>query len=55
MDSGGVISNLETGDKLGRLAPAMQPKVSFLDPTLTYSVCSYQTACGAADIISHIM
>ena len=55
MDSGGVISNLETGDKLGRLAPAMQPKVSFLDPTLTYSVSKYQTACGAADILSHIM
>ncbi len=55
MDSGGVISNLETGDKLGRLAPVMQPKVSFLDPTLTYSVSKYQTACGAADILSHIM
>lgn len=55
MDSGGVISNPETGDKLGRLAPAMQPKVSFLDPTLTYSVSRYQTACGAADIMSHII
>ena len=55
MDSGGVISNLATGDKLGRMAPAMQPKVSFLDPTLTYSVSKYQTACGAADILSHIM
>ena len=55
MDSGGVISNLTTGDKLGRLAPALQPKVSFLDPTLTYSVSKYQTACGAADIMSHII
>lgn len=55
MDSGGVISNIETGDKLGRMAPAMQPKVSFLDPTLTYSVSRYQTACGAADIMSHII
>ena len=55
MDSGGVISNLETQDKLGRMAPAMLPKVSFLDPTLTYSVSAYQTACGAADIMSHIM
>ena len=55
MDSGGVISNPETEDKLGRMAPAMQPKVSFLDPTLTYSVSKYQTACGAADILSHIM
>jgi alcohol dehydrogenase YqhD (iron-dependent ADH family) len=55
MDTGGVISNLETGDKLGRLAPALLPRVSFLDPTLTYSVSKYQTACGAADIMSHIM
>ncbi len=55
MDSGGVISNLTTGDKLGRLAPALQPKVSFLDPTLTYSVSKYQTACGAADMMSHIL
>ena len=55
MDSGGVISNPETEDKLGRMAPAMQPKVSFLDPTLTYTVSKYQTACGAADILSHIM
>lgn len=55
MDSGGVISNLATGDKLGRLAPALQPRVSFLDPTLTFSVSKYQTACGAADMMSHII
>lgn len=55
MDTGGVITNLETGDKLGRLAQPLLPKVSFLDPTLTYSVSAYQTACGAADIMSHIM
>ena len=55
MDTAGVISNLETGDKLGRLARPLLPKVSFLDPTLTYSVSAYQTACGAADIMSHIM
>lgn len=55
MDSGGVISNLTTGDKLGRLAPALQPRVSFLDPTLTYSVSKFQTACGAADMMSHII
>lgn len=55
MDCGGVISNPETKDKIGRLAPPMLPKVSFLDPTLTYSVNAYQTACGAADMISHIL
>lgn len=54
MDCGGVISNLETKDKIGRMAAPMLPKVSFLDPTLTYTVSPYQTACGAADMLSHI-
>lgn len=55
MDCGGVISNLETKDKIGRLAPPVLPKVSFLDPTLTFSVNTFQTACGAADMMSHIL
>lgn len=55
MDNGGVISNPETQDKLGRGAAAMLPKVSFLDPTITYSVSPYQTACGSADMFNHIM
>ena len=55
MDSGGVISNPETQDKIGRMAPPMLPKVSFLDPTATYSVSKFQTACGAADMMSHIL
>ncbi len=54
MDAGGVITNPETKEKVGMAYPVMQPKVSFLDPTLTYSVSKYQTACGAADILSHI-
>lgn len=54
MDCGGVITNLETNDKLGRMCAPMLPKVSFLDPTLTYTVNAYQTACGSADIFSHI-
>ncbi len=55
MDMGGVISNLDTRDKIGRLARPMLPRVSFLDPTLTYSVSPYQTACGSVDIFSHII
>ncbi len=55
MDPGGVISNPETQDKLARLAPPLLPKVSFLDPTVTYTVNKYQTACGSADILNHIM
>ncbi len=54
MDCGGVISNPETKDKIGRLFAPMLPKVSFLDPTETYSVSKYQTACGSADILSHL-
>lgn len=55
MDCGGVISNPETQDKIGRMEPVLLPKVSFLDPSITYSVSPYQTACGAADMMSHIM
>ncbi len=55
MDSGGVISNPETKDKIGMMYPVMQPKVSFLDPTNTYTVSKYQTACGAADMLNHIL
>ncbi len=55
MDCGGVISNPETKDKIGLLFPVMLPKVSFLDPTTTYTVSKYQTACGAADMLNHIL
>ena len=55
MDSCGVISNEETNDKLARYSDYLFPKVSFLDPTITYSVNEYQTACGAADMLSHVM
>lgn len=50
-----MISNPETHDKIGRLAPPMLPRVSFLDPANTYTVSAYQTACGAADMMPHIM
>ena len=55
MDNGGVISNLKTNEKLSNGSMAMLPKVSFLDPKNTYSVSEYQTACGSADILSHIL
>lgn len=55
MDAGGVISNPETKDKIGLIFPVMQPKVSFLDPTATYTVSKFQTAAGAADMLNHIL
>lgn len=54
MNGTAVISNLETNDKKGIKSSNMLPKVSFLDPTNTYTVSAYQTACGAADILSHL-
>lgn len=54
MDTAAVISNPETKDKLGRLDPNLLPKASFLDPTNTFSVSAYQTACGSADMLSHL-
>lgn len=55
MDPTGVISNPDTNDKLGWGHPSMRPAVSFLDPQNTYTVNAFQTACGAADIVSHIL
>ncbi len=55
MNFGSVISNVETKDKKGLQNPIMRPKVSFLDPTNTYTVNAFQTACGSADILSHLI
>lgn len=55
MDTAAVISNLETKEKIGRMHRNLLPQVSFLDPTNTFTVSPYQTACGSADIISHIL
>lgn len=54
MNFGGVISNMETQDKLAASSPHLFPKASFLNPEITYTVNKYQTACGSADILSHI-
>ena len=55
MNNNAIISNKETHEKKGIKSPLFIPKVSFLDPTITYSVNKYQTACGSFDILSHIM
>lgn len=54
-DPGGVISRTDTNDKIGYVDLHNFPRVSFLDPTYTFSVSKYQTAAGSADIMSHIM
>lgn len=55
MNTTSVISNMETSEKKGIKSPLTLPKVSFLDPTITYSVSKYQTACGSCDILAHIL
>lgn len=54
MDCGGVITNPETKEKLSSGHLDTRPKVSFLNPELTYTVPKFQTAAGSADILSHI-
>lgn len=54
MDCGGVITNPETTEKLSSGHADTRPKVSFLNPEITYTVPKFQTAAGAADILSHI-
>jgi alcohol dehydrogenase YqhD (iron-dependent ADH family) len=55
MNNGGVISKMDTHEKIGVGHPLMQPKASFLDPTNTYSVNAFQTAAGTADMMSHMI
>ncbi len=54
MDAYSVISNIETNEKYSMYHALLQPKVSFLDPSNTFSVSAYQTAAGSVDILSHI-
>ena len=54
-DMGCVISNTAINDKRGYLDPLMYPAVSFLDPEYTFSVSRWQTACGTADAINHVL
>ncbi len=49
-----VISNADTEEKRDLWHQAYQPAVVFIDPEITYTVGAYQTAVGAADILSHI-
>jgi alcohol dehydrogenase YqhD (iron-dependent ADH family) len=52
----GVITNEEQNLKLyNRGIEALRPRFSILNPELTFSLPAYQTACGAVDIMAHVM
>lgn len=55
MDTASVITNEETGQKLGWGSELVRPKFAILNPELTYTVDAYHTAAGTADIMSHTM
>jgi len=55
MNCGAVVTNERIMEKSYVFAECLYPKVSIVDPSLTCSLPAYQTACGAADTISHAM
>ncbi|MDQ0270904.1 iron-containing alcohol dehydrogenase [Cytobacillus purgationiresistens] len=55
MNSGAVITNWETHEKLSWGSPHVFPKFSILDPENTYSVPRNQTIYGIVDMMSHVL
>lgn len=55
MNSGMVITNDATREKFGFGHRLLFPKVSILDPELTFSVPPDYTAYGAVDAVAHVM
>ncbi len=55
MSSSAVLTNEATGEKRGYNTPLHRPLFAILDPTLTYTVSPYQTACGIVDILMHTL
>ena len=54
-DGTAVITNEDLHRKKGWKNPLLVPKAAFTDPTLTFSVNPYVTACGCADIFNHVL
>ena len=54
MNSGAVISNEETNEKLEINTPLLYPALSICDPTYLYTLSAKQTAAGTVDIMSHV-
>lgn len=50
-----VITNEDGWLKFGLSADCLRPKFSLCNPQLTCTVPPYQTACGIADILAHVM
>lgn len=55
MDSGAVISNSETHQKISIGHIQLYPRYTIADPCYTFSVSPEQTAAGVVDMFSHVM
>ncbi|MBU0731218.1 MAG: iron-containing alcohol dehydrogenase [Proteobacteria bacterium] len=55
MNGGMVITNEDTRQKFGAGNKLLNPRVSILDPTATFTVPKDYTAYGAVDAIAHIL
>lgn len=55
MNGGMVITNEKTQEKFGTGNKYLNPNVSILDPTITYTAPPDYTAYGAVDAIAHIL
>jgi alcohol dehydrogenase YqhD (iron-dependent ADH family) len=53
--SSSVITNDEDWRKLSLTTELLRPRFAIMNPEVTFSVPSYYTACGAADIMAHVM
>ncbi len=53
--NGSVITKEEGLLKRDAGGECMRPKYAIMNPELTFTLPAYQTACGAADIMAHIM
>lgn len=52
---GSVVTNEEGWLKRTVIHQSMRPKFAIMNPEFTYTLPAYQTASGAADIMSHVM
>ncbi len=50
-----VLTNPETNEKFGVRSPFIVPRVSFLDPSLTFTIPLKYTAYASFDIMSHLL
>jgi NADP-dependent alcohol dehydrogenase len=55
MNSGAVVSNEETKEKLGMGGPGLFPQFSILDPEVIKSIPSRQIANGITDAFTHVL